>query len=143
MKALICLLPGCGEELTRKQFENQDLYCCDLHSKLHLEMMDPKSERVQVAMAALKAAGCPAEVLLEAIGESLIDDEKHKKTKKSKKEMSGRRLRLHNHPFLERDLKVPEGHVIIDSDVYFALLNLHGGFVDVGDHRALLNEARV
>lgn len=29
------------------------------------------------------------------------------------------RLRLHNHPRMESELRVPEGHVIIDADVFF------------------------
>ena len=46
--------------------------------------------------------------------------------------MSGRRpkpMRLHNHPAMERKLSVPDGHVVIDSDVFLALVNIHGDYV--------------
>lgn len=33
---------------------------------------------------------------------------------------------LHTHPLMERKLGVPEGHVIIDSDVFMALRKIHG-----------------
>lgn len=42
-----------------------------------------------------------------------------------------RRLRLHNHPKMEMDLKVPTGHVIIDADVFMELINIHGKCVSV------------
>ena len=124
MKVAKCHLPGCKMDLTRKQFENQNLYCCDLHCQLHIEMLHPKSERVQNIMGALKAGGCPSECLLEAIGESLIDMEKHKYPRKPVNA-----LRLHNHPIMERQLKIPHGHVIIDSDVFLELKNQIGDFV--------------
>ena len=124
MKSQKCLLPGCKMNLTMKQVENQDLYCCDLHCKLHLEMNHPKSERVQEVMVALKAGGCPSEFLLEAIGETLIDMEKHKSPRKPVKA-----LRLHNHPIMERQLKIPPGHVIIDADVFLELKSQIGDFV--------------
>ena len=124
MKTIKCMLPGCKMDLTRRQFDKQDLYCCDLHCKLHIEMQHPKSERVQNIIGALKAGGCPSECLLEATGESLIDTEKHKYPRKPVKT-----LRLHNHPIMERQLKVPHGHVIIDADDFFELKNQNGDFV--------------
>jgi len=39
-------------------------------------------------------------------------------------------LRLHSHPQQERDLGVQPGHVIIDSDVFFRLINIHGPYVE-------------
>jgi hypothetical protein len=39
------------------------------------------------------------------------------------------RLRLHNHPIMERQLNIPPGHVIIDSDTFLALINIHGRYV--------------
>lgn len=35
-------------------------------------------------------------------------------------------LKLHNHGSMERQLGVPEGHIIIDSDVFYAIINKHG-----------------
>ena len=35
-------------------------------------------------------------------------------------------LRIHSHPAMERDLNVPDGHVIIDADLYLELLHRHG-----------------
>lgn len=31
-------------------------------------------------------------------------------------------FKLHNHPYMERDLQIPKDHVIIDLDVYVELL---------------------
>jgi hypothetical protein len=38
-------------------------------------------------------------------------------------------LRLHSHPAMERQLNIPHGHVIIDSNVFLALVNIHGNYV--------------
>jgi hypothetical protein len=40
-------------------------------------------------------------------------------------------LRLHNHPALERklNLNIHPGHVVIDADVFLALVNIHGRYV--------------
>lgn len=58
-----------------------------------------------------------------------------KKSKKDPRHPVSSRMRngkflLHSHPFLERELGVPEGHIIIDSDVFFTLVNIHGKYVD-------------
>ena len=38
-------------------------------------------------------------------------------------------LRLHNHPIMERQLNIPPDHVIIDSNTFLALINIHGRYV--------------
>lgn len=42
--------------------------------------------------------------------------------------------RIHNHPQLERELGVPEGHVIIDADLYLELVNRHGPVLFKEEH---------
>jgi hypothetical protein len=37
-----------------------------------------------------------------------------------------KRIKIHNHPHLESELEVPKGHVIIDTDLYFELLQRFG-----------------
>jgi hypothetical protein len=39
------------------------------------------------------------------------------------------KMRLHSHPYMEKDCKVPDGHVIIDYDVFFKLVQIHGRYV--------------
>lgn len=47
------------------------------------------------------------------------------------------RHRIHTHPIMEKNLKVPEGHVIIDEELYQAILFKYGIFFEetngVGD----------
>jgi len=38
-------------------------------------------------------------------------------------------LRLHSHPAMERQLNIPHGHVIIDANVFLALVNIHCNYV--------------
>jgi hypothetical protein len=40
-----------------------------------------------------------------------------------------KRLRIDDHPLMERQLNIPPGHVIIDADVFLALINIHGRYV--------------
>ena len=42
-------------------------------------------------------------------------------------------IRLHSHPNLEKNLFVPEGHVIIDADAYLWLLNFHCENISKGE----------
>jgi len=64
---------------------------------------------------------------------SLVHDEwKHihewnkKYIKGTLNKMTKDNLRIHNHPIMERKLNVPEGHVIIDDDLYVELMRRFG-----------------
>ena len=39
------------------------------------------------------------------------------------------KMRLHSHPRMEKDHRVPDGHVIIDYHVFFELVRIHGRYV--------------
>ena len=39
------------------------------------------------------------------------------------------KMRLHTHPKMESDCKVPDGHVIIDQHIFDALFRIHGQYV--------------
>jgi hypothetical protein len=43
------------------------------------------------------------------------------------------KMRLHTHPKMESDCKVPVGHVIIDQHVFDALFRIHGQYVTPND----------
>lgn len=62
--------------------------------------------------------------------DTLIKDLKNKMKK---------RIRVHNHPHLERTLQVPEGHVIIDEDLYMEILQKYGNYI-ITDEREKSNE---
>jgi len=52
-----------------------------------------------------------------------------------------KRIRVHNHPYLERTLQVPEGHVIIDEELYLKMLQEYGNYI-IADLREESNEKR-
>lgn len=42
------------------------------------------------------------------------------------KKMNDNNLRIHNHPWMEKELSVPVDHVIIDAELYMELMNRYG-----------------
>ena len=66
---------------------------------------------------------------------------KAKATKQSSQAVTQKkRLRLHSHPHMEEELKVPQGHVIIDSDVFLELVNIHGSYVNPNMENSLAGD---
>ncbi len=47
-----------------------------------------------------------------------------------------RSIRIHSHPIMERSCRIPEGHVIIDDDLYMELIRRFGDRLpEEGDYK--------
>jgi hypothetical protein len=51
-----------------------------------------------------------------------------------------KKIKIHNHPAMEKDLNVPAGHVIIDEELFYELLRRFGIHLPTKDPKRSLEE---
>jgi len=50
--------------------------------------------------------------------------------------------RIHSHPYLEKELKVPEDHCIIDVELFMAIMRKHGPYLEDKKQPNILEEGK-
>ena len=48
------------------------------------------------------------------------------------------KLLIHSHPLMEKTLNVPEGHVIIDLNIFYEIKRIHGDFLQIDNNRFMI-----